>query len=82
MQLALGLGVVLLLASGLAAYDAVVRLRAAQSWVSHTRDVQTALRDLNNVGTRAGRARTRYIDSGDEAFYQDYQAAASDIPKS
>ncbi len=81
MQLALGLGVVLLLASGLAAYDAVVRLRAAQSWVSHTRDVQTALSDLNNVGTRAGRARTRYIDSGDEAFYQDYQAAASDIPE-
>jgi signal transduction histidine kinase len=81
MQLALGLGVVLLLASGLAAYDAVVRLRAAQTWVSHTRDVQTALSDLNNLGTRAGRARTRYIDSGDEAFFQDHQSAVSDIPE-
>jgi signal transduction histidine kinase len=80
MQLAFGSAVILLLVSGLAAYDAVVRLRAAQKWVSHTRDVQSALGDLNNVGARAGRARTRYVDSGDDAFLQDYQTAAADIP--
>ena len=80
MQLAFGSAVILLLVSGLAAYDAVVRLRAAQKWVSHTRDVQSALGDLNNVCARAGRARTRYVDSGDGAFLQDYQAAAADIP--
>jgi len=80
MQLAFGSAVILLLLSGLAAYDAVVRLRAAQRWVSHTRDVQSTLGDLNNVSARAGRARTRYVDTGDEAFLQDYQAAATDIP--
>lgn len=80
MQLAFGSAVLLLLLSGLAAYDAVVRLRTAQKWVSHTRDVQSALGDLNNVSTRAGRARTRYIDTGDDTFLQDYQAAAADIP--
>jgi signal transduction histidine kinase len=80
MQVAFGSAVILLLLSGLAAYDAVVRLRAAQKWVSHTRDVQSALGDLNNVCARAGRARTRYVDTGDGAFLQEYQTAAADIP--
>jgi signal transduction histidine kinase len=79
MQLAFGSAVILLLLSGLAAYDTVVRLRAAQKRVSHTRDVQSALGDLNNIGSRAGRARTRYVDTGDDSFLQDYQAAAADI---
>jgi len=71
---------VLYLLSGLAAYDAVVRLREAQKWVSHTRDVQSILADLNNIASRAGRARTRFVDSGDDNFLQEYQSAAADIP--
>ena len=82
MQLAFGAAVVLLLLCGLATYDAVVRLRAAQEWVSHTRDVQSALADLNNLSSRAGRARTRYIDTGEDSFLQDFQAAAGEmLPK-
>ena len=80
MKVAFASAVILLLLSGLAAYDAVVRLRGAQQWVSHTRDVQSALSDLNNVSTRAGRARTRYVDTGEETFLQDYQTAVADIP--
>jgi signal transduction histidine kinase len=80
MKLAFASAVILLLLSGLAAYDAVVRLRSAQKWVSHTRDVQSGLSDLNNVSTRAGRARTRYVDTGEETFLQDYQTAVADIP--
>jgi signal transduction histidine kinase len=80
MQLAFGSAVILLLLCGLATYDAVTRLRAAEAWVGHTRDVQSTLADLNNIGTRAGRARTRYIDTGEDSFLQDYQAAANDIP--
>jgi signal transduction histidine kinase len=80
MQLAFGSAVVLLLLCGLATYDAVTRLRAAEAWVGHTRDVQSTLADLNNISTRAGRARTRYIDTGVDSFLQDYQAAVSDIP--
>ncbi len=56
MQLAFGSAVILLLLSGLAAYDAVGRFRAAQEWVSHTRDVQSNLLDLESVCSRAGRA--------------------------
>jgi signal transduction histidine kinase len=64
----------------MAAYFTAVRLRTAQSWVSHTRDVQSALADINNVSSRAGRARTRYVDSGDESFLEEYQSAAGEIP--
>ena len=80
MQLAFGSAVVLLLLCGLATYDAVTRLRAAEAWVGHTRDVQSILADLNAINSRTGRARTRYVDTGDDSFLQDYQAAANDIP--
>lgn len=80
MKLAFASAVILLLLSGFAAYDSVARLRSAQRWVSHTRDVQSALSDLNNVSARAGRARTRFVDTGEETFLQDYQTAAADIP--
>jgi signal transduction histidine kinase len=80
MQVAFAAAVILLLLSGLAAYATVVRLRTAQRWVGHTRDVQSALSDLNNLGSRAGRARTRYVDTGEETFFQDYQQAVGEIP--
>ncbi len=70
----------LLLLSGLATYATVVRLRTAQRWVGHTRDVQSALGDLNNICSRAGRARTRYVDTGEDSFFQDYQTVAGEIP--
>lgn len=79
-QLAFGAAVILLVVSAMAAYATVVRLRTAERWVGHTRDVQSSLADLNNIGARAGRARTRYVDTGDNAFLEDYQSAAAEIP--
>ena len=79
-QLAFGAAVILLLLSGMAAYITAVRLRTAQRWVGHTRDVQSSLADINNISSRAGRARTRYVDSGNESFFEEYQAAAGEIP--
>jgi signal transduction histidine kinase len=69
-----------LLSAAIAAYSTAVRLRTAQRWVGHTRDVQSALSDVESLGTRAGRARTRFVDTGDTAFFEEYQAAADDIP--
>ena len=80
-QLAFGTAVILLLLSGMAAYFTVVRLRTAQRWVSHTRDVQSSLADISNISNRAGRARTRYVDSGNETFFDEYQAAAGEIQR-
>jgi signal transduction histidine kinase len=48
--------------------------------VSHSRDVQSALGELNNTCARAGRARTRYVDTGDDNFLQDYLSLAADVP--
>jgi signal transduction histidine kinase len=79
-RLAFGAAVILLLVSALAAYATVVRLRVAERWVGHTRDVQSALADLNNISSRAGRARTRYVDTGDTSFFDDYQSTAAEIP--
>jgi len=80
-QLAFGGAVVFLLISAIAAYSTAVRLRTAQRWVAHTRDVQSALSDVESLGTRAGRARTRYVDTGDTAFFEEYQTAAKEIPE-
>jgi signal transduction histidine kinase len=79
-QLAFGAAVILLLLSGMAAYFTAVRLRTAQRWVGHTRDVESSLADINNISARAGRARTRYIDSGDNSFFEEYQSAAGEVP--
>jgi len=80
-QLAFGAAVILLVVSAVAAYATVARLRIAERWVGHTRDVQSSLADLNNISARAGRARTQYVDSGDSALFEDYQSAAADIPQ-
>ena len=80
MRLLFGAAVFLLLLSALAAYDAVTRLRVSQMRVSHSRDVQSALGELNNTCARAGRSRTRYVDTGDDNFLQDYLLVAADIP--
>ena len=79
-QLAFGTAVLLLVISAIAAYSTAVRLRTAQRWVGHTRDVQSALSDVESLGSRAGRARTRYVDSGEAAFFEEYQAVANDVP--
>ena len=79
-QLAFGAAVILLLLSGMAAYVTAVRLRTAQRWVSHSHDVQSSLADINSLSARAGRARTRYVDTGDDSFFEEYQSAAGEIP--
>ena len=65
---ALAAAIIFLLMSTCAAYFAFARLRTSQRWVQHTRDVQLALHQFATVGTRAGRLRVQYVDSGDEAL--------------
>jgi hypothetical protein len=53
-QLAFGAAVILLVVSAVAAYATVARLRIAERWVGHTRDVQSSLADLNNISAGPG----------------------------
>jgi CHASE3 domain sensor protein len=79
MNLTFGSAVVLLLLSGLAASITVARLLEAQEWVNHSREVQSALKDVANLSARAGRVRTQYVDSGNVSFLQEYETAAGAV---
>lgn len=55
-------------------------MQAAEDWVTHTREVQVALSQVNVVVSRAGRTRTEFVDSGDLNHLRDYQLALAEIP--
>jgi CHASE3 domain sensor protein len=69
---ALAAAVIFLFLSSLAAYFAFARLRTSQLWVQHTRDVQLSLQQFAATETRAARARSQYVDTGDSAFLERY----------
>ena len=68
--------VALLLLTAVLATTTLVRLRTNQDWVSHTRDVEKALAEVNLAGTRAAQFRASYLDSGTPQDLQNYRAAA------
>src|ERR1700722_8202526 len=69
---ALAAAVVFLFLSSGSAYLAFSRLKTNESWVRHTRDVQSALAQYAMTTARAGRLRAAYVDSGDDAILQKY----------
>jgi signal transduction histidine kinase len=62
---ALAAAIIFLLLSSCSAYISFARLHTSESWVRHTRDVQSALAQFAIVGSRASRLRAEYVDSGD-----------------
>ena len=72
---ALVAAIVFLFLSSCAAYLAFSRLSTSESWVRHTRDVQSALAQFSMTTARAGRIRAEYVDSGDTSLL-DQQAGA------
>jgi PAS domain S-box-containing protein len=73
--------VVSLLASGAATGLLATRFVESQRWIIHTREVEAAVGELSSATGKAGRARTEYVSTGDEAFLQAYYAAIPDIGK-
>jgi signal transduction histidine kinase len=67
---ALVAAIVFLLLSSCSAYLAFSRLRTSESWVHHTRDVQSALAKYSMMTARAGRMRAEYVDSGDPTLLE------------
>ncbi len=68
----------LLSAGALLTYRTVFRLLDAQRWVSHSHEVQSALANVTTVMGRAGRSRVEYVETGDPARLDGYQAAAAE----
>jgi signal transduction histidine kinase len=76
-----GSALLLFFLSAASAFVAIARLLDAEKWVTHTRDVQIALAQVNTVTTRAARTRTEYINSGDPERLRDHQAAIAQVPE-
>jgi hypothetical protein len=70
----------LLTVGALLTYRTVFRLLDAQSWVSHSHQVQSALANITVVIGRAGRDRVEYVQAGDPARLAAYHASAREAP--
>jgi signal transduction histidine kinase len=64
----LGVAIALLLVSSLAACVALFRFRAGESWVRHTRDVQSTLAQFDMSASRTWRLSLEYLSSGDDTI--------------
>jgi signal transduction histidine kinase len=71
--------VALLVLSSLTVYVLISRYSENEKWVSHTHEVQDAVRDSNFAMSRAARARLSFVASGQESAVQAFDAAIPDV---
>lgn len=76
---ALTASLLFLLLSSCSAYLAFLRLDTSRAWMSHTRDVQSAIAQVTVATTRAGRLRTEFADAGDLSLLPRYADAVSKL---
>jgi CHASE3 domain sensor protein len=76
---ALAAAIIFLLLSSASAYLAFHRMNTNESWVRHTRDVQSALAQFSTATARAGRLRAEYVDSGEPSLLQQQAEAVRQI---
>jgi signal transduction histidine kinase len=70
--------VLLLLLGGFVTYLTISRLLDAQRWVAHSREVQSALSNVEMVISRAGRTRVQYVQSGDPNYLHEYELSVTE----
>ena len=71
--------IALLCVCGVATYLSFAYFAKSERWVSHTQEVRAAVGELEAKLNAAGRARTTYLLSGDEADLSEYRAAAPQV---
>jgi signal transduction histidine kinase len=59
----------------------IYRLQTSERWIHHTYEVQLAIAAIERNLTKAGRARSAYVESGDSAGLRDFRDARSDLQK-
>src|SRR5258708_16691686 len=79
---ALVAAIIFLCLSSCAAFLAFSRLNTGESWVRHTREVQSSLAQFAMTTARAGRLRAEYVDSGDASFLEQQAGAVAQIRNS
>jgi PAS domain S-box-containing protein len=78
--LAFGVAVSLLIGSSVLLFRATKRLLNSEALVGHTREVQTALEDLQGEVFQASNSGKAYILTGDNAMLGGYNTAKENIP--
>ena len=77
-QLAFISALVLLFVSGVAVYASMLQLLNSERWVSHTRQVQSDIGEVESAAAHFGRARMDYVATGNEALIADFQAGLAE----
>jgi signal transduction histidine kinase len=78
-KIAFAAGIVLLALSGCAVSLLISRFSENERLVSHTHEVQDAVRDANSAMSRVARSRLAYIATGEETFAQAFEADRPDV---
>jgi signal transduction histidine kinase len=57
----------------------IYRLESSEHWIHHTYDVQLAVASIEHDLTKAGRARSAFVDTGDTANLKDFADARTSL---
>jgi len=74
-QLVFASALALLVLSGAAAAITILRLANSANWVAHSYDVQVTIGEIDSDLATADRARLGYVNSGDDAYLDQYDEA-------
>ena len=74
-QLVFASALALLVLSGAAAAITILRLAHSANWVAHSYDVQVTIGEIDSDLATADRARLGYVNSGDDAYLDQYDEA-------
>jgi PAS domain S-box-containing protein len=78
---AFAVAVVLMVGSSILLVRATNTLRAGDSLVAHTHEVETVLEDLGSEVFQASNSRRAFVITGNESLLSDYQVAVQNIPQ-
>jgi PAS domain S-box-containing protein len=78
---AFAVAVVLMVGSSILLVRAANTLRAGDSLVAHTHEVETVLEDLGSEVFQASNARRAFVITGNESLLGDYRVAVQNIPE-
>ncbi len=77
-QVAFTSALILLFLSGLAVYVSMLQLLKSERWVSHTREVQADIGEVESAAAHFGRSRMDYVATGNDLALKDFETAIAE----
>jgi signal transduction histidine kinase len=79
-RLAFSVGTALLIVSAIAACVTIVQFERTVRRISHSSDIEVSLADVESSISAAGRARSAYVSSGNDAMYAQFVSSSAVVP--